>query len=174
MFPKSIVSPRTMLLLLKTMIGYWMMLSLLYMAHSQHMGPVCTTTTRPHTIIDIKSSIAHNATLINGSLEQSLSDCIQKCCEIDQCDLAVFKNNGTSPSNHNCYIVRCGVDQNCILVRQPHFTTVSLNKGIYIQCVMFISLFLCCMMYISSTKHTIRWKASTVLGLYTFVVEYQN
>ena len=111
-----------------------MMVSLISMAYSQYMEPLCNTTTHHHTIIDIKSSVAHNAKLINGTLEQSIDDCIQKCCEIDQCDLAVFKNNGSSPRNRNCYLVQCEVDQNCILVNQGHFTAISLSKGIDYLC----------------------------------------
>ena len=112
------------------MVQYLLTISLLYYAaSSQHMGPVCNITTRQYTIIDIKSSVAHNAELLNGTLALSLSDCIWSCCENDRCDLAVFKNNGTSHGNRNCYFVHCGVDENCLLVGQSHFTTVSLKKG---------------------------------------------
>ena len=54
---------------------------------------------------------------------------MQNCCENDRCDLAVFKNNGTSRGNRNCYFVHCGVDENCLLVGQSHFTAVSIKKG---------------------------------------------
>lgn len=112
------------------MLQHWLMFVMLYCsAYSQHMGPVCNVATHQYTIIDIKSSVAHNATLLNGTLASSLSDCIERCCESDRCDLAVFKNNGTSRGNRNCYLVQCGVEENCLLVGQTHFTTVSLNKG---------------------------------------------
>ena len=106
------------------------MFSLLYYtAYSQYMGPTCHTTTHQYTIIDIKSSVAHNAELLNGTLALSLSDCIESCCESDRCDMAVFNNNGTSRGNRNCYFIRCGVDENCLLVGLSHFTTVSVKRG---------------------------------------------
>ena len=106
-----------------------MFLLLCYSAYCQHIGPTCNITTHHYTIIDIKSSVAHNATLLNGTLASSLSDCIEMCCCADWCDLAVFMNNGTSDANHNCYLVQCGVYENCLLVGQSHFTTVSIVKG---------------------------------------------
>ena len=115
---------------LKMIVQHWLTILLLYCAaYGQYMGPTCDVTTHQYTIIDIKSSVAHNAELLNGTLVLSLSDCIQECCGNDWCDLAVFKNNGTSRGSRNCYFVHCGVDENCLLVGQPHFTTVSIKKG---------------------------------------------
>lgn len=114
------------------MLEYWLTFSLLLCAaYSQYRGPVCNINTHQYTIINIKISVAHNAKLLNGTLASSLSDCIERCCEIDQCDLAVFKNNGTSHGNRNCYFVHCGAAMNCLLVNHADFTTVSLNKGIF-------------------------------------------
>lgn len=115
------------------MIQYWLTLSLLLCAvYSQHIaGPVCNIKSHEYTIIDIKASVAHGAALLNGTLVSSLDDCVEMCCGIDLCDLAVFKNSGTSRGNRNCYFVHCGANDNCLLVSHSNFTTVSLKKGMF-------------------------------------------
>ena len=117
----------------ETMLRYWLVFSLLLYttAYSQYIGPVCSINAHQYTIIDIKASVAHSAVLLNGTLISSLDDCVEMCCGIEWCDLAVFKNNGTSRGNRNCYFVHCGVVENCLLVSHDHFTSVSLKKSTF-------------------------------------------
>ena len=115
------------------MLRYWLVFSLLLYttAYSQYISPVCSINAHQYTIIDIKASVAHSAVLLNGTLMSSLDDCVEMCCGNEWCDLAVFKNNGTSRSNHNCYFVHCGEVENCLLVSHDHFTTVSMQKSTF-------------------------------------------
>ena len=77
------------------------------------------------TIIDIKTSIARGASLIDGKWKKNLETCISECCEKDKCDFALYKEEGTSTSGKNCYFVSCGDSlTNCVTVKHTGFTSV--------------------------------------------------
>ena len=77
------------------------------------------------TIIDIKTSIARGASLVDGKWKMSLETCISECCKMDSCDFALYKKDGTSTSGKNCYFVSCGDSMsNCVTVHHTGFISV--------------------------------------------------
>lgn len=99
------------------------------MAYGQHVEQYCDTFEMEHKIVDIKSSVRQGATLLDGTYKETLSGCVMACCDMEECDLAVYRIKGTSSSNRNCYLVHCGVSDNCILVSHVNFTAISLSNG---------------------------------------------
>lgn len=81
-----------------------------------------------HTIVDIRSSIALGADLIDGKWEQDVDSCISHCCDIEGCDLALYKTDGVSSSGKNCYFIDCGNSpDNCVLVEHEGFSSVRIG-----------------------------------------------
>ena len=78
-------------------------------------------------IIDIKASVVRGAELVNGMLEETVDDCIQKCCEDSKCDLTLYRKDGISKYGHNCYLVKCGIASNCVEARHNEFMLVPLE-----------------------------------------------
>lgn len=109
---------------------YWLLLTTtLCLAYSQHVDQYCDSYEIEHKIIDIKSSVGHGATLLNGSFSETLRSCVLSCCDMEECDLAVYRNEGTSVRNRNCYLIHCGDLDNCKLVSHMNFTTISLSNS---------------------------------------------
>ena len=85
-------------------------------------------TVRRGWIIDIKSSMLKGADLLDGVFKDNLSECISECCTKANCDMVLYKNEGLSESGKNCYFVRCGALDTCVLVEHTGFTSVLLEK----------------------------------------------
>jgi len=123
---------------------YWLLLTTsLCLAYSQHVDHYCNTYEIEYKIVDIKSSVSHGATLLNGTFRETLSSCVLTCCDMEECDLAVYRNEGTSVSNRNCYLVHCGDFDNCKLVSHMNFTAISLSnsKLIFVMSLLFFTNF---------------------------------
>lgn len=90
---------------------------------------LCSKHTYDNTIIDIHASMTKGAELLDGRWSKSMDDCSAGCCDMEGCDLALFKNEGTSKSGKNCYYVRCGEFSNCIMVEHSAFTSVAFTEG---------------------------------------------
>lgn len=76
------------------------------------------------TIIDIRGSRQKGAELIEGRREDSLEICIQECCSSKLgCELAVYKTDGYSSAGHNCYLIRCGRLEKCLMVSHQGFVS---------------------------------------------------
>lgn len=81
------------------------------------------------TIIDIKSSIASGADLLDGRSVANLEACISECCEEKRCQFALFKNEGASKSGKNCYFVDCGESMsNCKTIEHTGFTSIAIGN----------------------------------------------
>ena len=83
----------------------------------------------PGSILDIHKSIDLGAKLVEGTWQSSLESCVSQCCLHDECDMALYKNQGVSQSGKNCYFVQCGDPNNCVVVEHPGFTSVSLDSS---------------------------------------------
>ena len=80
-------------------------------------------------IIDIKSSVAVGAKLLEGIQALSYDDCVAQCCEKVKCDLALYRMNGVSRVGHNCYFVHCGRRENCHTAIHNEFVSIYMNKN---------------------------------------------
>lgn len=93
---------------------------------------LCSPRNYPGVIIDIHESMDRGAELLDGVWAESVPACVSGCCKARGCDLALFKNEGTSKTGKNCYYVRCGVLDNCVMVQHSSFTTITFLKGNYL------------------------------------------
>lgn len=90
---------------------------------------LCTPRDYPGVIIDIHESIEKGAELLDGVWTTSAAACMSGCCNAKRCDLALFKNDGTSKTGKNCYYVHCGELENCVMVQHSSFTTITFLTG---------------------------------------------
>ena len=90
---------------------------------------LCSSHVYDATIIDIHASMENGAELLDGRWSQDLDDCTAGCCSRENCDLALFKNEGASKSGKNCYYVHCGDFRNCVMVEHSAFTSVAFGHG---------------------------------------------
>ena len=88
-------------------------------------------------IIDIETSTANGAKLIDGKYAGSLSACIQGCCAHMGCDLALFKVDGISTSGKNCYFIRCGRPMVCQMVAHEGFISATIPQAAVGECASF-------------------------------------
>ena len=88
-------------------------------------------------IIDIKSSVAVGAKLLEGIQALSYGDCVEQCCGSVECDLALYRLRGISHVGHNCYFVHCGRRENCRTAIHEEFVSIYMNtnKGKMIGCM---------------------------------------
>lgn len=89
---------------------------------------VCSSNTYPKTIIDIHASMERGAELLDGLWSADLEQCSAGCCKMDDCDLALYKNDGASKSGKNCYYIRCGDFRNCVTVEHSAFTSIAFTS----------------------------------------------
>lgn len=75
-------------------------------------------------IIDVKASVAYGAKVLGGTFVDSTETCMSNCCDMEGCDLALYKKEGKSASGKNCYYLQCGVLANCKMVRHEGFVSV--------------------------------------------------
>ena len=92
---------------------------------------LCQSKTHTSTIIDIHESMDRGAELMDGLFKESLEDCIAGCCGTQSCDLALYKNEGLSKTGKNCYYVKCGIKENCVLVEHSSFTSILFMPSMY-------------------------------------------
>lgn len=90
---------------------------------------LCPSNQYSRTIIDIHASMERGAELLDGRWSADLASCSAGCCNTQGCDLALFKNEGSSKSGKNCYYVRCGNFRNCVMVEHAAFTSVAFARG---------------------------------------------
>ena len=78
-------------------------------------------------IIDVHKSLDLGATLLDGSWAPTVDQCASQCCHKTGCDLALYKNEGLSQSGKNCYYIKCGSMDNCVMVNHSGFTSILLQ-----------------------------------------------
>ena len=72
-------------------------------------------------IVDVKTSVARGAELLQGRMTNSYELCAQQCCEDSQCDLALYRLEGLSDHGNNCYFIRCGDPAHCKIIQHDAF-----------------------------------------------------
>lgn len=72
-------------------------------------------------IVDIKTSLARGASLLQGRETEGYEACVEECCVDGQCDLALYRLVGLSDSGNNCYFIQCGDPANCKIVKHNEF-----------------------------------------------------
>lgn len=79
-------------------------------------------------IIDVHKSLDLGATLLDGSWAPTRDQCASQCCHKTGCDLALYKNEGLSQSGKNCYYIKCGSLDKCVMVNHSGFTSIQLQS----------------------------------------------
>ena len=92
---------------------------------------------RDEFIIDIKTSVARGAKMIEAVKAHSLIECANLCCDNLSCDLGVFRvSSDLVHTEHNCYLITCGNAANCVMAYHREFIAVMFTSVQGELCVM--------------------------------------
>ncbi|KRZ72405.1 Low-density lipoprotein receptor-related protein 11 [Trichinella papuae] len=81
------------------------------------------------TIIKTTDSIQRGAKFLLTSRQSSLEQCMQICCETEDCNLAIFPAKTQASEKDNCYLFDCGEINNfkCVFVLNKNYISMKMS-----------------------------------------------
>ncbi|KRX67181.1 hypothetical protein T09_14047 [Trichinella sp. T9] len=81
------------------------------------------------TIIKTTDSIQRGAKFLLTSRQSSLEQCMQICCDTEDCNLAIFPAKTQASEKDNCYLFDCGEINNfkCVFVLNKNYISMKMS-----------------------------------------------